>query len=289
MGEGARSLLAKLIDALGGGNPTLRLAAVLDGMARPAVAERRSACSKDAIPWHRWPSRGKYSLLLESWAALPTHEKTTTWTGDLRDIAALTASKSDLSAHPTLDAFAEHCCPDWIKDISELALLRALEHSGIGVVGERPSDQLVRYAWDGRIFLVNGDGSHHLAAARYIAGRLRRPVPIRAHLTEWSLDAIAIADLVAKRALFAIAENTPPEFYKALRDCGAACNTGDLPGAPLRMGSPPSDGVRLVELNTESRPAADVADLMRAKGFFDVGLHVLRLAQVQSNMADSLR
>jgi hypothetical protein len=48
-----------------------------------------------------------YSLFLESWAALPTHEKTTMWTGDLRDIEAFAVSKSDLGAHLTLDAFAE--------------------------------------------------------------------------------------------------------------------------------------------------------------------------------------
>ena len=249
-------------------------------LARTDLPDRRTADAKDAIPWHRWPSPGPYSLCLARWAELHHPSREGIWTCDIRDIEALSASKSSLRNFASLDEFALACCRREVGDASERALQACLKHGGMGVLKQPPSDDLVRYAWDGRLLLLNGDGSHHFAAARFIAGKLGRRVPVRVPLREFGLDVAAIARLLEQSALFLIPESTHG-LNRALRWSGADFRFGDVPGAPLRWpGRAPEH--RLLELSTHTRPGAKAAAVLRNQGFCDVGKALLEMAKRQT-------
>jgi len=148
---------------------------------------RRTASSLTITPWHLWPSSMDRSSAWDRWERM-TWRRNRTFVGDIREIEALTNSKSELSEYPTLDDFALARCQMFIADCSLDALRENLRHHEIRILGEEPSDRLVRFGCDGKVCLVNAGGSHHFAAARYIAGQLDERVAVRAQLKEYGLN-----------------------------------------------------------------------------------------------------
>lgn len=120
---------------------------------------------------------------------------------DIREITCLSASKGPLARSETLDEFAVAECQREIRAATAKQLEACLSYYGVRLASpfRVDGDQLSAVAWSGgTIYWANYDGSHHFAAARYIAGVLNQPVPITAPLTSYSIDRNAIATLASE-------------------------------------------------------------------------------------------
>jgi len=117
---------------------------------------------------------------------------------DIREITCLSASKGPLASSETLDDFAVSECRREIGSGTSEQLEACLRYYGVRLASPFKDDgeELVAVAWSGgTICWPNSDGSHHFAAARYIAGVLQQPVPITASLTSYSISHEAVAML----------------------------------------------------------------------------------------------
>jgi hypothetical protein len=85
--------------------------------------------------------------------------------------------------------------------------------------------------WDKRVWLINSGGSHHFAAAKYIAARLNRPVPVQGSLHSYSIDGKAIASLSRDFEMFAIPNDAEfaNAFFDVMRGFKAARLWHDMP------------------------------------------------------------
>lgn len=97
------------------------------------------------------------------------------FTIDISELAGFSASKSDLSKYRTMDQFAESATKNYINEISLDRLNKMLGHKEIRLI-HGATDTFIQYAWNPKIFVLNGGGSHHLAAAQYIAKRLNQKI-----------------------------------------------------------------------------------------------------------------
>lgn len=61
--------------------------------------------------------------------------------------------------------------PEMIDEISPAKLAKNLAWDEIRIISHVDHDYFATWAWDGRVFLMNSGGSHHFAAAKYIAAR----------------------------------------------------------------------------------------------------------------------
>ncbi|CAM5427238.1 putative protein OS=Stutzerimonas stutzeri OX=316 GN=CXK94_17845 PE=4 SV=1 [Stutzerimonas stutzeri] len=68
--------------------------------------------------------------------------------------------------------------PEMIDEISPAKLAKNLAWDEIRIISHVDHDYFATWAWDGRVFLMNSGGSHHFAAAKYIAARLEQPVEL---------------------------------------------------------------------------------------------------------------
>lgn len=228
--------------------------------------------------------RGGYYECENPLAALTHHEVITGFTCDIQDVVGLAASKSDLQRFADLDALAEMSAPDLIREISEAALHRSLGHSGVRIqigaqIGNRTGadDFFACHAWDGRLFLVNSDGSHHFAAARYIAARLGRAVPMTGALHSYHIQPEAVARLRRDYATYAVPRSDWPAIQDALESYRAPYLSTCLPD--------PHDHAVVLLPRREARATRVAAVLQKADrslGMFDLGEHLAALATRQA-------
>ncbi|HCF2896160.1 TPA: hypothetical protein NID31_006287, partial [Pseudomonas aeruginosa] len=138
---------------------------------------------------------------------------------------------------------------------------------------EDPSDHFACYRWDGRLFLMNSGGSHHFAAARYIASRLRHSVPLQGRLKVYGLNSASVGSLARDFEIFALRDDPAGymAFHDAMRAYGAAYLHRRLPR--------PYDDCRAVFLPRGDVRSLRVAAVLQELGFFDLGDHLQELTR----------
>ena len=126
--------------------------------------------------------------------SLVSCHETYDWECEIQDVYGFSASKSDLNKFTSLDQMAETSSPEMICELTERKLDANLAHREIRILhSSSTSDCLVRFTWNKRLFLMNAGGSHHFAAARYIAARLPKAVPLKVKLKTYSLQPEAVS------------------------------------------------------------------------------------------------
>ncbi|MGI4801846.1 MAG: DUF6685 family protein [Janthinobacterium lividum] len=193
-------------------------------LATPLPLPRAVVGTASVVQWHRW--RFQYngqdghvqmwngassgSVYIKELANLVRMAVDDNWTGDIQEITGISRSKSDVDNIPTLKDMVEKNCPEMIVDVSQAGLAKNLSHDEIRIIHQPPqgrSDHFQSYAWvPGRIFLINDGGSHHFAAARYIAAKVRQRVPLSGRLITYRLNRSAVKSLTARYYLFAVDE-----------------------------------------------------------------------------------
>lgn len=205
------------------------------------------------------------------------HEVFEDWTCDIQDVHGFSASKSDLADFTSTDEMVETNSREMISEISPERLTKNLAHSEIRIIHDpKTTDHFAHYRWDGRIFLMNSGGSHHFAAAKYIAARLGQPVPLRGKLHVHSLNPSAIAALRRSFDLFAISDE--PEvvnaFHKAMQAFRATWFQHYLPR--------PYANASAVLLPKAEPRSMRVSEALRQAGVLDLGLHLSDLCAAQA-------
>lgn len=202
---------------------------------------------------------------------------------DLQDVAGFCHSKSDLTKLSSLDDMAVRCCEKFIANVSEEGLATNLAHNECRIMrplGQQGGDHFIHYAWDGRYMLANSGGSHHLAAARYIAAQINRRVPLHGRLYHYSLRTAAIESLTQRFAIVAMSDAP-----KVTVDFHDAMTAYEAPYAWLEMPRPYRD-LRAILLPRDSKRATRVADMLLKGGYFDVGGHLKMIASTSRKPRD---
>lgn len=160
---------------------------------------------------------GSFTLTRPEYAQIGRCAITANWTCDIGELQGFSNSKSRLNEFASTDAMVQVKSRDLIDTISAEKLAENLAHKQIGIIhNPTTSDFFARFLWDTRVFLMNNGGSHHLAAAKYIATRLPQKVPLCANLHAYSLDANAIASLCRDFEIFVVSDE--PSICNAFGD-----------------------------------------------------------------------
>lgn len=194
------------------------------------------------------------------------------WTCDIQEITGLCSSKSELTDFKCLDEMVESNSREMIDRISYEKLNQNLAHGEIRILHENSSDYFARYAWDHRLFLMNSGGSHHFAAARYIASRISMPVPLKGKLRYYSINPDAVFSLQREFDIFLLndAANISMAFHHAMKRFRAAYIKKPLP-------SPLDDAIAIMLPHNDQR-SVKVANVMREAGCLDLGVYLQSIA-----------
>ncbi len=187
------------------------------------------------------------------------------WSGDVRDIAGITTSKGPIEKYATLDEFAEHHCLDEIQEVSVDSMMKNWRHEGRFVRSD--SSILVRQlAWDDRTFWLNSGGSHHFAAARYLAGRLGKELRIEGQLLRCELVPDSVIELTKCYAILGMPTESYDAIFPELENFGVPHFLAKSPD-PLKG--------RAIFLPLSEVRALRVARLLIQHGVFDLGAQLL--------------
>lgn len=252
------------------------------------------------VKWHRfaessalsWPRRGQGRLM--GWRSTGGHyanfdlcrpeleeigrcETIEDWSCDITEVYGFSASKSNLCQFASMDQMVEANSREMIDEITHEKLDRNLRHGEIRIIHRKNRDYFVRHLWDDRVFLMNSGGSHHFAAAKYIASRLRQPVKLRGRLDVYSLSSRAVASLRADFEMFVISDEADVSlgFYDAMRNFGATWLWHCLP-------APYAAAAKVILLPRSEDRSMRVAALLRQAGIVDFGEYLSGLVARQT-------
>lgn len=212
---------------------------------------------------------------------------------DISAIQGFTCSKSNLSEFDSIDKMIITNRPGMIAECTNEVLRRHLQWPEIRIINQvDSSDSLVFHAWDGRLFLSNSGGSHHFAAARYIAGKLDEKVTIQGRLKINYLCPDTISDFNDKYASVAI--NLPYEFRREfitlVLNCGIQPLTSNIPCSSLlsiEFGDEAKTRRGTILLLPKDEPiAVKVHSILVDAGLVDFGLYISDLIDKQNKYAD---
>lgn len=195
------------------------------------------------------------------------------WKCDLQDLHGFSNSKSDLRIFVSTDDMVVANSQEMIEDVSPAGLQANLAHDQIRVTGARPgSDWFQVTQWDGRMFVINDGGSHHLAAAKYIAARIQAPVELSAPLHYHSLDPDAVAALRAEYDVYVVSHESEVSnlFFAAMQDDGVTWFWRDMPE--------PYWGERAIFLPRAEPMSLKVSQAFQKAGFEELGAHLEEVA-----------
>ena len=199
------------------------------------------------------------------------------WSCEIQDLCGFSRSESDLSQFSSLDLLAQREARDLIMDQSEAGLTRNLAHPGVRILNSpKTTDHFVRFAWDKRTFLDATHGSHHLAAARFIAKRLGKSVTLPGLLRTYAVSQEAVNLMNADYDMFAISNDAivKQALHEAMRSFKATYLLHRLP-------SPVDDAVAVL-LPRNERRSVMVSSVLRRARMFDIGAHLTTVCAKQA-------
>lgn len=136
---------------------------------------------------------------------------------DISKIDGLAESKDkgDFDKFKTLAQFAEKTCPNLIEKLDLANLTYTLSHERNLLENKGLSidlEHLQIYSWQNKIYWSNSGGSHHFAAAQYIANKMEVSVNVIGKLQIDYFDSTAVANFNNCYDVFMI----PVDFYHAI-------------------------------------------------------------------------
>lgn len=194
------------------------------------------------------------------------------WICDIQDVTGLSSSKSKLNTFDTLDSLVETNSPEMIDEITDAKLRKNLAHDEIRILHQKnTADHFSRYLWDDGIWLVNTGGSHHFAAARYIAARIHQPVRLQGRLKTYSINKVAIDGLLRDFDIYAMSDDPVISngFHDAMSAINATYLTKNLPQ--------PHNNVAVFLPKGESRSVL-ASNVLREADVFNLGEYLTTLA-----------
>lgn len=181
---------------------------------------------------------------------------------DIRDVAVMAASRTDLTQYESLSALAQVERPVMLAEATSDTIEALLAEDEVRITRgpKRSQDFMQRASWDGRIELCNQGGSRRFAAAHCIAQTLGITRTIRTRFVELSVNHDALARLMARFAMYVFPEGCVHlDWHSAMEAFGAPWYWRDAP--------PPLFGYTLVLLPLDDSRSRVVADAVDDAGF----------------------
>lgn len=206
------------------------------------------------------------------------------WSCDIQEVVGISNSKSRLRDFSSLDSMIEANRPLWLGDLSEERVCELLAYDEVKLGRPGASDHLSLNLCDGRIMLVNDGGSHHFAAARYVAARIQRNTPITGALRVYEIDEFALDSLLEAYEIIVTpgAPGFANWFFEAMESYRATYFNLSLPKPYTAQ-----DG-RIVLLPRDEPRSARAAEACKQGGLFDLGRHLDMLMAVQRSNRERL-
>ena len=101
----------------------------------------------------------------------------------ITDLEGISASKSSERHFDTVADFGKDYANYLGVEASSQGLTAMLAHHEVRVMRKPATDRLFLGLWDGRLFIANSGGSHHLAAAIWMSGLLGIPIHVKPKLS----------------------------------------------------------------------------------------------------------
>ena len=285
----------------------LRLLEARPDIRVPLDGDTQSIAASSVVPWHElgttpvmdWPRRPRgflmgwkksadnqyrsFEVTRPEYAEIAQCEVIQDWECDIADVHGFSSSKSELRDFSSTDAMVECNSREMIDAISHEKLAKNLAHNEIRIIhNQHATDYFARYLWDDRLFLMNDGGSHHFAAAKYIADRLEETVPLRGTLRVYSLNSTALASLCKDFDMFVIPDDAEISnaFHESMSAFGATWLWHHMPR--------PFDDTRAILLPKDEPRSRCVANTLREAGITDLGAYLTVLAANQIDNSQKL-
>lgn len=181
---------------------------------------------------------------------------------DIRDVAVMAASRTDLKQYESLSALAQVERPSMLAEATSDTIEALLAEDEVRITQgpQRSPDFMQHASWDGRIELCNHGGSRRFAAAHCIAQTLGITRTIRTRFVDLSVNHDALASLMARFAIYFFPEwPVHLDWWAAMETFGAPWYWRDAP--------PPLLGYTLIFLPRADSRARVVADAVDDAGF----------------------
>ena len=245
-------------------------------------APRHSVAHEDVIRWDKWLNdlvAHRTELFLQ-YAPLTETREVGQFGCTIREVEGLEASKSPLDELADLDDMALQCT-DFATEVSIANLYKNLQWRGTWDGPAIDEGRFDRFLWDGRIFWMNSDGSHHFVAARYLAGQLGVRVELKPRaLTAYALIERNVRALLGDWEIFVVELHHPPEVERCLK--ASRVPFQQWPMWPAAWGGPWEVGRTSAILLPRTSPRARAAaNVFRESGTFDLGAHLGELCARQ--------
>lgn len=195
------------------------------------------------------------------------------WRCDIQQVDGFACSKSELEKFANMDQMVETNSKELIADITAEGLKKNLSWDEIRIISRADHDHFASWGWDGRIFLMNSGGSHHFAAAKYIAARLCQPVELTGTYKVFGLCEQAITELRREYGMFVLSHDPDAwlGFNEAMARFKATYYWKTLP-------RPHNHHRYAIFLPLKEQRSALVAKVLRDHNFQDLGAYLAGLA-----------
>lgn len=222
--------------------------------------------------WTRCPGAyqnyGSTSLDRKDLLSLGTVREIERWSCDIQDVFGFAASKSELRDFQSMDAMVEKNSRPMITPISKEKLEENLAWPEIRIISQKGHDFFSTWTWDGRVYLINSGGSHHFAAAKYIAKRIEVDVSLCGRYTIFGINQLAVSSLRRDFDIYVMSWHCEQQlrFHRAMKNFEATYYWKDLP-------RPYNEQIAIFLPKAEKR-SAKVSQLLRDEGFQDLGRYL---------------
>lgn len=132
---------------------------------------------------------------------------------DITEIDGICNSQSEDRVFESVQDFGRDYVAYEQASVDAAGLEAMTRHREVRLIHSPGADTLMLQAWDGRLFVCNGGGSHHLAGAAYIAREIGGALPLRARLSLDWLNAPAWHWLIETFFILQV-----PQAYRGLGD-----------------------------------------------------------------------
>jgi hypothetical protein len=235
------------------------------------VTQGRRKDQSSLLGWRRDAS-GRYGSFFENRTEFSELVKCTivdNWVCDISAVGGFSSSKSNLKSFSSISEMIETNSRAMINPLSEEKLRLNLAHDEIRIIHRTNNeDYFSTSSWDGRLFLINGGGSHHFGAAQYISDKLDVDVPLQGQLRRYSINRSAINSLVKDYEIFAIKGKIGGllEFREVMQKFGATFLSNYLPR--------PFNEMKAIFLPRSDARSMKIATLFAERNFFNLGQYL---------------
>lgn len=196
---------------------------------------------------------------------------------DITEIDGIGRGKSSGKYFPTVQAFGLDFTEYKKTEVSANGLAKMLAHGEVRLIHSPGAEQLGVQMWDGRLFLHNDGGSHHLAGAAYISRTCSIPVQIQSKLIITALNVAAVDWLLSAFVPLAI-------HKKGLGQSGLPLVVAKLAGScyEMRVAGNLCEDTRILLVPRNAGPTSDIVTALISAGALDLTAWFRTLLQQQA-------